>query len=54
MQVPALSTKSEQLLQARAGRKFRYTGNGTVETLIVKYSPASTVAKGTGTWTFNG
>ena len=44
----------DQMLQAKAGRKFKYTGHGTVETLVVKYSPASTVAKGAGTWTFHG
>lgn len=39
---------------ARAGRKFRYTGHGTIETLTVKYSSASKVAEGSGTWAFQG
>ena len=41
------------LLQAKAGRKFKYTGKGTVETLTVTYCASSKIAKGSGTWAFS-
>ena len=53
-QVPVLAVNLNNVLQAKAGRKFRYNGHGTVETLIVKYLPSSKVVKGTGTWAFHG
>ena len=40
-------------VQAKAGRKFRYTGKGTIEKLIVVYDRTSKTASGTGSWVFS-
>jgi len=41
------------LLQSKAGRRFRFSGQGTIDKLTVTYDRTSKTANGNGTWVFS-